>query len=101
MPSLQRARRFCWLALLGALVGCSNGRGSVNEPAAAAAPPSSPPPASPPPASPPPASPPPASPPPAAPPPAPGAQESFAIGGTVAGLAGSGLALQLGSETLA
>ncbi len=110
------------------LLGCSNGRGSVEsaQPPVAEQPPTTPPPETPPPTTPPPETPPPSEPPPETPPPSePGLppqeppvqpppvvpppsnppgfppQQSFEIGGTVQGLSGRGLVLQLnGAETL-
>jgi trimeric autotransporter adhesin len=112
-----RARACCVLplAVCLALLGCSNGRGSVETPAAEQpepppvqpvqppvvpppAPPAEPPPPPPPEPPPPPAEPgepPPPEPPPANPPPMPPPPGLFNVGGTVSGVAGRGLMLQL------
>lgn len=90
--SLLVARPFfdlCAFAVLLALFGCSNGRGSLEEQPASAPPPSTP-------------TPPPGEPPTPTPPPtAPANGATFAVGGSVSGLIGSGLTVRLnGSHDL-
>lgn len=110
-----RARAyFLPLALCLLMLGCSNGRGSVEsaQPPSSEQPPTTPPPSEPPPQTPPPQNPPPEEPPPSEPgepppeipqpenpPPPPPPPGAFNIGGTITGLRGStGLTLQLNDQ---